>query len=200
MPFDPYQRRRPMILASTSATRRELLQRLSLDFDCISPDLDETPEPNEQAVCLARRLAFEKAAVIAHQYPEAWVIGADQVATLDGQCLNKPMTVDNAIEQLKRSSGRTVRFETAVSLQCLALEHIDTRVSPFSVTFRELTLAEIERYIEREEPLLCAGSFKCEGLGISLFAHLHGQDQTALMGLPLLALCHMLRDAGFQVP
>jgi septum formation protein len=198
MPSDP--RRHRLILASTSPTRRELLHRLTLDFDCISPDLDETPLPNESPATLAIRLAQQKAATVASRYPDHWVIGSDQVATLDGLCLGKPMSVDNAHAQLRLCSGRTVRFETAVSLQCQKHQHEDTQLVPFSVTFRELSDAEISRYIEREQPLLCAGSFKCEGLGISLFSHLHGEDQTALMGLPLLALCGMLRRIGLQLP
>lgn len=193
-------RQHPLILASTSPTRRELLHRLALDFDCVSPDVDETPNPNENPATLARRLAQQKAAAVAHQYPNHWVIGSDQVATLDGLCLGKPLTASNAHAQLRRCSGRTVRFETAVSLQCQKHQHEDTQLVPFSVTFRSLTDDEIIRYVEREQPLWCAGSFKCEGLGISLFSHLHGEDQTALMGLPLLALCNMLRRVGLQLP
>lgn len=196
----PSNARRQLILASTSATRRELLNRLALCFECVSPDVDETPQPQESPANLALRLAQAKARAVAKQYPSAWVIGSDQVASLNHHALGKPMTIENAIEQLKACSGRTVRFETAVSLQCLAQDYEDTQLVPFSVTFRTLSLSEITRYVECEEPLLCAGSFKCEGLGISLFSHMHGEDQTALMGLPLLSLCHMLRQAGFSVP
>jgi septum formation protein len=200
MPFNSTGPRRRLILASTSQTRRDLLQRLALDFECIPSDINEDPRQGESATSLALRLARQKAETIATWHPNDWVIGSDQVAMLDGQVLGKPMTVENAHAQLTQCSGRTVRFETAISLQCYALQHEDTQIVPFSVTFRTLTSDEISRYIEREEPLLCAGSFKCEGLGISLFSHLHGEDQTALMGLPLLVLCSMLRRVGLQLP
>ncbi|MEP6906691.1 MAG: Maf family nucleotide pyrophosphatase [Pseudoxanthomonas sp.] len=189
----------PLILASTSRYRRELLERLSLPFNIARPDIDETPLPGETAPLLARRLALAKAAAITLQHPEARIIGSDQVAALGEQSLGKPGTRENAIAQLVAMSGREVLFHTAV---CLlrgsepALEVTDVT----RVRFRELTVAEIERYVDAEQPLDCAGSFKCEGLGISLFDAIETVDPTALVGLPLIALSKMLRQAGYQLP
>ena len=199
---------RPLILASTSTTRRELLQRLALPFECIAPAVDESAQAGETPAQLARRLAEQKAAAIAQQYPNAWVIGSDQVASqfdlatgqAFGELLGKPLTEARAIEQLQQFSGQTLRFYTGLSLQRAAIAHIDTAVVEFTVTFRALTLAEIQRYVALEQPLYCAGSFKCEGLGISLFEQMQGEDLTALMGLPLLRLCQMLRHVGYALP
>jgi len=199
---------RPLILASTSTTRRELLQRLALPFECIAPEVDETAQVGETAAQLAHRLAELKAAAVAQQYPDAWVIGSDQVASqfdlttgqAFGELLGKPLTEARAIEQLQQFSGQTLRFYTGVSLQCAAIAYINTAVVEFSVTFRALTLGEIQRYVTLEQPLHCAGSFKCEGLGITLFEQMQGEDLTALMGLPLLQLCRMLRQAGYALP
>lgn len=198
----------PLILASTSTTRRELLQRLAIAFECVAPDIDEATQASETPAQLARRLAEQKAAAVAEQYPHAWVIGSDQVASrfdlatgqAFGELLGKPLTDARAIAQLQQFSGQTLRFYTGVSLQCASIAHVDTAVVEFSVTFRVLTLAEIQRYVALEQPLYCAGSFKCEGLGITLFEKLKGEDLTALMGLPLLRLCHMLRQAGYALP
>lgn len=199
---------RPLILASTSTTRRELLQRLALPFECIAPAVDESAQAGETPAQLAYRLAEQKAATVAQQYPDAWVIGSDQVASqfdlttgqAFGELLGKPLTDARAIQQLQQFSGQTLRFYTGVNLQCAAIAYIDTAVVEFSVTFRALTLAEIQRYVVLEQPLYCAGSFKCEGLGITLFEQMQGEDLTALMGLPLLRLCQMLRQAGYALP
>jgi septum formation protein len=188
----------PLILASTSRYRRELLERLRVPFHVVRPEVDECPLPGETPSVLARRLARAKALAIAIQYPESWVIGSDQVAALESLALGKPGTRENAVSQLRAMSGREIRFHTAV---CLAggealLEMLDTTV----VRFRTLEDGEIERYVDAEQPLDCAGSFKSEGLGISLFEHIESRDPTALVGLPLIGLSRMLRDAGFVLP
>jgi septum formation protein len=188
----------PLILASTSVYRRELLQRLRLPFDSVRPDVEEAPWPGEAPLALAQRLARAKAEAVAAGAAGAWVIGADQVAELDGQPLGKPGHVAAACAQLAAMSGRSVRFHTAV---CLlrgdrALQACDLT----EVRFRELDADAIARYVAAEQPLDCAGSFKCEGLGISLFRAIHSQDPTALVGLPLIALAALLREAGYVLP
>lgn len=187
-----------LVLASTSRYRRELLQRLGLPFDCARPDVDETPLDGEPPLALARRLAAAKAAQVAARYPGAWVIGSDQVAGVNGQPLGKPGTVEAACAQLAAMSGRTVHFHTAISLtrDGESFAAIDLT----EVRFRALHRDEIDRYVAAEQPLDCAGSFKCEGLGISLFEAIVTRDPTALIGLPLIALCGLLRQAGFVVP
>lgn len=187
-----------LVLASTSRYRRELLQRLALPFECARPEVDETPLSGEAPLDLAVRLAAAKAADVAARHPGAWVIGSDQVADLEGRSLGKPGTVDAACAQLAAMAGRTVRFHTAISLtrggeSLAALDLTEVR-------FRHLDAAEIARYVAAEQPLDCAGSFKCEGLGISLFEAIDSRDPTALVGLPLIALCGVLRRAGFRVP
>ncbi len=188
----------PLILASTSRYRRELLERLRLPFHIARPDVDETPLPGEAPAALAQRLARSKAMAIAAQQPDAWIIGADQVAALDAQPLGKPGNRENAIAQLSAMSGREVQFRTAVCLLRgpILLKATDTT----KARFRELCADEIERYIDAEQPLDCAGSFKSEGLGIALFERIQSRDPTALVGLPLIALAAMLREAGFQLP
>lgn len=187
-----------LVLASTSRYRRELLERLGLPFDCAGPDVDETPLNGEAPLALATRLAAAKSAEVAARYPGAWVIGSDQVADLNGQPLGKPGTFEAACAQLAAMSGQTVRFHTAISLRrdresLAALDLTEVR-------FRVLDPQEIARYVAAERPLDCAGSFKCEGLGISLFEAIDNRDPTALIGLPLIALCGLLRQAGFEVP
>ena len=188
----------PLILASTSRYRRELLARLRLPFDVARPEADESPLPGEAPAMLAMRLAAEKAAAVAARLPTAWVIGSDQCAELAGQPLGKPGTREAAIAQLRGMSGHAVRFHTAVCLRhgetCLQATDLTT------VRFRSLSAAEIERYVDAEQPLDCAGSFKCEGLGISLFEAIDNHDPTALVGLPLIALSGLLRQAGFALP
>ncbi|HDS1511020.1 septum formation inhibitor Maf [Stenotrophomonas maltophilia] len=187
-----------LVLASTSRYRRELLQRLGLAFDCARPEVDETPLNGEAPRALATRLAAAKAAEVAALHPGAWVIGSDQVADLNGQPLGKPGTAEAACAQLAAMSGQTVRFHTAV---CLTRDGESfTAVDLTNVCFRALEPDEIARYVTNEQPLDCAGSFKCEGLGISLFDAIDNRDPTALVGLPLIALCGLLRQVGFEVP
>ena len=188
----------PLILASTSRYRRELLERLGLPFHVARPDLDESPAGNENPSALAQRLARAKALVISNQHPDAWVIGSDQVAALGGLALGKPGTRERAIAQLCAMSGRKAEFHTALCLTRgdTCLEAIDTTL----VSFRELHGDEIARYVDAEQPLDCAGSFKSEGLGICLFDAIESRDPTALVGLPLIALSGMLRQAGFILP
>ncbi|MBA0448508.1 Maf family protein [Stenotrophomonas maltophilia] len=188
----------PLVLASTSRYRRELLQRLGLPFECARPEVDETPLNGEDPRALAMRLAAAKAAEVAARHPGAWVIGSDQVADLNGKPLGKPGTVEVACAQLAAMAGQTVRFHTAISLTRDGESF--TTVDLTEVRFRGLGQEEIARYVAAELPLDCAGSFKCEGLGISLFEAIDNRDPTALIGLPLIALCGLLRRAGFAVP
>lgn len=187
-----------LILASSSPYRRNLLRRLALDFETISPEVDETPQPGEPPAELAQRLSIEKAQEVAAQAPQALVIGSDQVAAVDGQLLEKPLTVHRACEQLRLSSGNNVRFYTGVALlrgnDILDLRRVDTVVA-----FRKLSDTQIRSYVERENPLDCAGSFRWERLGICLFKSLTSSDPTALEGLPLIALCEMLESAGLSI-
>ena len=187
-----------LVLASTSRYRRELLRRLGLPFDCARPQVDETPQPGEAPPALAERLAAAKAAEVAARHPGAWVIGSDQVADLNGQPLGKPGSVEVACAQLAAMAGQTVRFHTAISLTRDGDSFATIDLT--EVRFRPLDPAEIARYIAAEQPLDCAGSFKCEGLGISLFDAIDNRDPTALVGLPLIALCGLLRRAGYAVP
>ncbi|GAB3513816.1 Maf family nucleotide pyrophosphatase [Pseudoxanthomonas daejeonensis] len=187
-----------LILASTSPYRRELLQRLRLPFECARPDVDEAPLRAESPAQLVRRLSLAKADAVAGRHPEAWVIGSDQVADLDGRILGKPGGRDAAVAQLTEMGGRSVRFHTAVCLRRGA--HALVAVDLTQVRFRALAAAEIERYVDAEQPFDCAGSFKCEGLGISLFDAIESHDPTALVGLPLIALAGLLREAGYAVP
>ncbi len=188
----------PLLLASTSRYRRELLERLRLNFHVARPEVDETPLPAETASKLAARLAHAKAQAISTRQPGGWVIGSDQAAELDKTLLGKPGTRAAAITQLQAMSGRKVRFLTGVCLLRgeVRFEALDTT----TVHFRTLDEAEIERYVDAEQPLDCAGSFKSEGLGISLFEAIESRDPTALIGLPMIALCGMLRQAGFPLP
>lgn len=192
-----------LILASSSQTRKDLMDRLRLDYRCISPDIDESAMGELHADDLAKRLAYEKARVIAEQNPNAIVIGSDQVAWREHapyDFIGKPLSVENAIQQLQENSGKIVFFSTALSVQHLQSGFETTLVEHYQVKFRQLTLAEIERYIEIDQPLHCAGSFKCESLGISLFEKMVGDDQTTLMGLPMIQLCKILRQFGINVP
>ncbi|WP_089605193.1 Maf family protein [Acinetobacter piscicola] len=192
-----------IILASSSQTRKDLMNRLRLDYRCISPDIDESVQGETHADDLAKRLAFEKAQVIAQENPNAIVIGSDQVAWREHapqEFIGKPLSVDNAIQQLQANSGKNVFFSTALSVQYLALGFEQTLVEHYHVKFRDLSLDEIKRYIEIDQPLHCAGSFKCESLGISLFEQMIGQDQTTLMGMPMIQLCNILRKLGMNLP
>ncbi|MEP6633203.1 MAG: Maf family nucleotide pyrophosphatase [Luteimonas sp.] len=188
-----------LILASTSVYRRELLARLRLPFETVRPQVDETPAPGEVPQALAQRLASAKAEAIAAQHADAWVIGSDQVAELDTTPLGKGGDRNGAIAQLMAMSGHEVRFLTAVTLSRrnhASLYALDITV----VRFRALSIAEIERYVDRERTYDCAGSFKAEGLGITLFDAIESQDPTALIGLPLIATARLLRAAGFALP
>ena len=192
-----------IILASSSQTRKDLMNRLGLNYHCISPDIDESPRGEIHADDLAMRLAFEKAQIIAKDHPNAIVIGSDQVAWREHApqvFIGKPLTAENAVRQLQANSGQNVYFSTALSVQHLASGFECTLVEHYHVKFRELTLEEIQRYIEMDQPLHCAGSFKCESLGISLFEQMIGQDQTTLMGMPMIQLCSILRKLGLQLP
>ena len=190
---------RPLVLGSTSVYRRELLSRLRLPFAVEPPHVDETPRDGESPAALARRLAAAKAAAVAHKHPDAIVIGSDQVADLDGEPLGKPGNHANALAQLRRMSGRTVVFQTALSVVCEATGFAEHDLAPVRVRFRTLTDAEIEAYLRAEQPYDCAGSAKSEGLGIALLEAIDSDDPTALVGLPLIRTCRMLRNAGLRV-
>jgi len=189
---------RTLILGSTSRYRRELLERLRLPFAVVSPQVDETPRPDETPAALARRLAIAKARDVAARHPQAIVIGSDQVADLDGTPVGKPLVHDRAVEQLRAMSGRSIVFRTAVAVRCDASGFEDSRVVPVTVRFRALGEAEIEHYLRTEQPYDCAGSAKCETLGIALLEAIESDDPTALVGLPLIATCAMLRAAGLD--
>lgn len=188
-----------LILASTSPYRRALLERFQIPFQCVAPEVDESPHPGETAAQLAQRLASAKAEAVSRRFPDALVIGSDQVACLDGMLLGKPGGHERAREQLRASSGRTVDFFTGVALVRQEPAFRAAQTVPFQVHFRTLSDAEIEHYLTRETPWDCAGSFKCEGLGIALFERLAGDDPTSLEGLPLIALCHLLKRSGHPV-
>jgi septum formation protein len=190
---------RPLILGSTSRYRKELLTRLRIPFETASPDVDETPHSNESPKDLALRLALAKARAVALKYPEAVVIGSDQVADLEGTPLGKPGNHANAILQLQRMRGKTVIFQTALSVVCIATGFERTDLAEVKVKFRDLSDAEIETYLQAEEPYDCAGSAKSEGLGIALLDAIDNDDPTALIGLPLIRTCQMLREAGVKL-
>jgi len=189
---------RPLILGSSSRYRRELLQRLRLPFSVEAPDLDESALPAEAPAALAQRLALAKAHAVAARHPDAVVIGSDQVADLDGEPIGKPGTHERAVAQLRRLRGRTVVFQTAVAVVCRATGYVGTALAPVTVRFRALTDAEIEHYLRTEEPYDCAGSAKCETLGIALLDAIDSDDPTALVGLPLIRTCALLRAAGID--
>ena len=190
---------RQLILASTSLYRRELLGRLRIPVEVAAPQVDETPLPGEAPRSLALRLALAKAQAVAVQFPQAVVIGSDQVADLDGQPLGKPGQHDRAVAQLQSMRGRVVIFQTAVSVVCQASGFADTQLASVKVQFRELSDAEIEAYLQAEEPYDCAGSAKSEGLGIALLDQIDNDDPTALVGLPLIRTCQMIRAAGVRI-
>ena len=188
----------PLILASTSRYRRELLQRLRLHFEEQAPQVDETPLPNESPAVLAQRLALAKAHAVAALRPEAIVIGSDQVADLDGQPIGKPGTHERAVVQLRQMRGRRVIFQTAVAVVRADTGFARVLLAPVAVTFRRLSDAEIEHYLRTEEPYDCAGSAKSETLGIALLDAIDSDDPTALIGLPLIRTCELLRAAGLD--
>ena len=188
----------PLVLGSTSRYRRELLGRLRLAFDVVAPEVDETPLPGEAPARLALRLALAKARAVAALRPGAVVIGSDQVADLDGEPVGKPGTHERAVEQLRRMSGRTVVFQTALAVVRASTGFEQADLAPVRVTFRHLTDAEIERYLRLEQPYDCAGSAKSETLGIALLDAIESDDPTALVGLPLIRTARMLRAAGLD--
>lgn len=190
---------RKLILGSTSVYRRELLSRLRLPFEVLAPGVDESPWPAETPGDLARRLALAKARAVAQLHPGAVVIGSDQVADLQGEPLGKPGTHDRATEQLKRMRGRTVVFQTALAVVCLESGFEQSDLAAVRVKFRGLSDAEIQAYLLAEQPYDCAGSAKSEGLGIALLDSIDSDDPTALVGLPLIRTCRMLRAAGVTV-
>jgi len=190
----------PLILASTSAYRRELLLRLGLAFEVRSPGVDETPLPGERPADLAVRLALAKAQAVAQQHPGAVVIGSDQVADLHGEALGKPGNHANAVNQLRRQSGQAVVFQTAVAVVCLERQYAQCELASVKVRFRSLSEAEIEAYLRAEPAYDCAGSAKSEGLGISLLERIDSDDPTSLIGLPLMRTCALLRGVGIRVP
>ncbi|MEQ1438622.1 nucleoside triphosphate pyrophosphatase [Fontimonas sp. SYSU GA230001] len=187
-----------LLLASGSRYRAELLARLRIPFTAIAPEVDESPRAGETPPSLAQRLARAKAQALRTAHPQAWILGSDQVAVLDGRLQGKPGSRAGAIEQLNAASGRTVQFLTAVCLLTPGghFAALDTT----TVRFRALQHAEIERYVDAEPALDCAGSFKCEGYGISLFEAIESSDPTGLIGLPLIAVCRLLREAGYALP
>ncbi|MEY4438754.1 MAG: septum formation inhibitor Maf [Pseudomonadota bacterium] len=190
---------RPLILGSTSKYRRELLQRLRVPFEVVSPDVNETPHPYEAPRDLAMRLALAKAQAVAAQHPNAVVIGSDQVADLNGEPLGKPGTHERAVRQLQKMRGQTVVFQTAVSVVCQASGFAQTELAQIMVRFRDLSDAEIEAYLRAEEPYDCAGSAKSEGLGIALLDAIDNDDPTALIGLPMIRTTRLLRAAGVDL-
>jgi septum formation protein len=194
---------RPLVLASTSQYRKQLLARLRLPFEVRAPQTDETPLPGEAPGDLALRLAAAKARAVAHHFavaPGALVIGSDQVAHCDGRIMGKPGTYERAVEQLRAMRGRTTIFDTALCLIDAASGREQIRLVPTRVRLRMLDDAEIDAYLRAEEPYDCAGSAKSEGLGIALMESMEGEDPNALIGLPLIALCAMLRAEGVRIP
>jgi septum formation protein len=191
---------RSLYLASSSKYRRELLTRLQINFRCESPQIDESPKPDETPLDTCKRLAREKAMAVALEHPSAIVIGSDQVADVDGTAISKPGTHDRARAQLRSMSGKTIVFHTAVCICCLETSQTVEFSVPTSVEFRELSTAEIERYLIAEEPYDCAGSAKSEGLGISLLKRIESSDPTALIGLPLIEVANALRQFELTLP
>ena len=190
----------PLILASSSRYRQQLLAKLQLPFTSHSPQIDETALPFESAQALVLRLAEQKARALSALYPHSLIIGSDQVCVHQGQILGKPHTLARAREQLRAASGQAITFYTGLAVYDVAQQRLRSVVEPFTVVFRPLTAAQVDRYLALEPALDCAGAFKCEGLGISLFSRMEGRDPNALIGLPLIALVELLSECGVQVP
>jgi septum formation protein len=189
-----------LILASTSRYRKALLEKLALPFECAAPEVDESPLPGEPAEALVARLALAKASAIADRFDQGLIIGSDQVCVCDDQILGKPGTVEKAVAQLMAAQGRSVTFHTGLCVLDAASGRAEQLVEPFTVHFRTLDEAALRRYVEAELPLDCAGSFKCEGMGIVLFEGLEGRDPNALIGLPLIGLIELLARHGLALP
>lgn len=185
-----------LLLASTSPYRKMLLEKLQLSFTCAAPGVDEAPLPEETAEALVLRLAAAKAQALAIDYPDHLIIGSDQVCVLDGKITGKPHSAENACAQLRRASGQTATFYTGLALYNSRSRNLQALCEPFHVHFRTLSDAEISAYVRLEQPLNCTGSFKSEGLGVTLFDRLEGRDPNTLIGLPLIALLDMLRAEG----
>ncbi|GAB4289762.1 MAG: nucleoside triphosphate pyrophosphatase [Methylophaga sp.] len=188
-----------LILGSSSPFRAALLDKLGLEFIQVSPAIDETPNAGETPAKLVERLSQSKAREIARSYPDALIIGSDQVAVINNKILGKPGDHETALEQLKEASGRKVTFLTGLSLLNARQDHIQSVVEPFTVYFRDLSDEQIDFYLKKEQPYQCAGSFKSEGFGISLFSKLEGDDPNALIGLPLIRLVEMLQNENIDV-
>ncbi|MFB3240199.1 nucleoside triphosphate pyrophosphatase [Aeromonas salmonicida] len=189
-----------LILASTSRYRKTLLEKLGLPFECAAPEVDESPLPGESAEALVARLALAKASAIADQFDQGLIIGSDQVCVCDGRILGKPGTVEKAVAQLMAARGRSITFYTGLCVLDAASGKAEQLVEPFTVHFRTLDETAIRRYVAAEMPLDCAGSFKCEGMGIVLFKGLEGRDPNALIGLPLIGLIELLERHGLALP
>jgi MAF protein len=189
-----------LVLGSTSPFRRELLEKLGLPFATAAPDVDESRREGETPEQLVVRLAEAKARTVAAQHPAALIIGSDQVACVDGEILGKPGNRDKAIAQLASMAGKTVEFHTGLCLYNSEKERVQVLCEPFRVHFRQLNTGQIERYVDHEQPFNCAGSFKSEGMGITLFRKLEGDDPNALVGLPLIRLVEMLEKEGIELP
>lgn len=190
----------PLVLGSTSPFRKEILTKLGIPFLTASPDIDESPVAEETPEELVKRLSREKAKAVAREFPEHLIIGSDQVAVLEDVILGKPGNLENAQKQLKAASGKTVTFYTGLCLLNSRTGNYQLDVVPFKVVFRQLSDDQINRYLEKEKPFNCAGSFKSEGLGISLFEKLQGDDPNTLIGLPLIRLIQMLGNEGIVLP
>ena len=189
-----------LILASTSRYRKTLLEKLGLPFEYAAPEVDESPLPDESAEALVARLALAKASAIADQFDQGLIIGSDQVCVCDGRILGKPGTVEKAVAQLMAARGRSITFYTGLCVLDAASGKAEQLVEPFTVHFRTLDETAIRRYVAAEMPLDCAGSFKCEGMGIVLFKGLEGRDPNALIGLPLIGLIELLERHGLALP
>lgn len=189
-----------LVLGSTSPFRKALLEKLGIPFDTDKPNTNEARQQGESPSDLVLRLAEAKAREVAGRHPAALIIGSDQVACVDGEILGKPGNRENAIAQLTAAVGKTVTFYTGLCLYNSASEHMQAGVEPFIVHFRNLTPEQVERYVDREQPFNCAGSFKSEGFGITLFSALEGRDPNSLIGLPLILLVEMLAEQGIMLP
>ncbi|MBL3599341.1 MAG: septum formation inhibitor Maf [gamma proteobacterium endosymbiont of Lamellibrachia anaximandri] len=190
---------RTLVLGSTSPFRRELLNRLGIAFETASPEIDETPVPGEAPEVLVTRLARLKAEAVRESWPNALIIGSDQVATIDGEILGKPGSHERAVEQLSKAAGKRVTFSTGLCLLNSRTGNTQVCCEPFHVYFRQLEQQAIEHYLQREQPYNCAGSFKSEGLGITLFEKMEGDDPNSLIGLPLIRLVDMLANEGWDI-